>query len=311
MHDLIIIGGGAAGLSAALYALGKGLDAVTIYEDVGGKAGTQQQLAGQSSEEYLAGAEAVQLFERRVTSHAGAVLRDRVIELRKHKAVFQIETQHHGVLEARAALIATGATPIKLDVPGAKALLDHGIGYSITTHSQLLAGKRVAVVGTTMRALRGVVELARVAEQVYLIASDATGMSNPLARSLRRFENVSVLAGYRVVEIVGALGVEQVVVEHDGERSWLQVDAAFADLGLLPNSSMVRQLARVNIDGFIMVDDRNATTQTGMFAAGDVTTAFAEQVLIAIGDGARAAASAYDYILSYVTPPGAEAEGAD
>jgi thioredoxin reductase len=162
-----------------------------------------------------------------------------------------------------------------------------------------------------MRALRGVVELARVAEQVYLIAPDAAGRSNPLARSLRRFANVSVLAGYRVVEIAGASGVEQVAVERDGERSWLQVDAAFADLGLLPNSAMVRQLARVNIDGFIMVDDRNATTQAGLFAAGDVTTAFAEQVLIAIGEGARAAASAYDYILSYVAPPGAEAEGAD
>ncbi len=311
MHDLVIIGGGAAGLSAALYALGKGLDAVTIYEDVGGKAGTQQQLAGQAGEEYLAGAEAVQLFERRVTSHAGAVLRDRVIDLHKHNGVFQIETQHHGALEARAVLIATGATPLKLDVPGAKALLDHGIGYSITTHSQLLAGKRVVVVGTTMRALRGVVELARVAEQVYLIAPDATGMTNPLARSLRRFANVSVLVGYQVVEIAGSIGVEQVAVEQDGERSWLQVDATFADLGLLPNSGIVRKLARVNIDGFIMVDDRNATTQMGLFAAGDVTTAFAEQVLIAIGDGARAAASAYDYILSYVTPPGAEAEGAD
>jgi len=169
----------------------------------------------------------------------------------------------------------------------------------------------VVVVGTTMRALRGVVELARVAEQVYLIAPDATGMTNPLARSLRRFANVSVLVGYQVVEIAGSIGVEQVAVEHDGERSWLQVDATFADLGLLPNSGIVRKLARVNIDGFIMVDDRNATTQMGLFAAGDVTTAFAEQVLIAIGDGARAAASAYDYILSYVTPPGAEAEGAD
>jgi thioredoxin reductase len=311
MHDLVIIGGGAAGLSAALYALGKGLDAVTIYEDVGGKAGMQQQLAGQSGEEYLAGAEAIQLFERRVTSRAGAVLRDRVIELRKHNGIFQLETQHHGALEARAVLIATGATPLKLDVPGAKALLDHGIGYSITTHSQLLAGKRVAVIGTTMRALRGVVELARVAEQVYLIAPDATGMTTPLARSLRRFANVSLLAGYQVVEIAGAIGVEQVAVEHDGERSWLQVDATFADLGLLPNSGVARQLARVNVDGFIMVDDRNATTQTGLFAAGDVTTAFAEQVLIAIGDGARAAASAYEYILSYVTPPGAAAKGAD
>lgn len=311
MHDLVIIGGGAAGLSAALYALGKGLDAVTVYEDVGGKAGTQQQLPGQVGEEYLAGVEAVQLFERRVTSRAGTVLRDRVLELRKYNGAFQIEPQQHGALEARTVLIATGATPLKLDVPGAKALLDHGIGYSITTHSQLLAGKRVAVVGATMRALRGAVELARVAEQVYLITPDAIGMTHPLARSLSRFANVSLLIGYQVVEITGSIGVEQVAVEHDGERSWLRVDAAFADLGLLPNSAVARQLARVNVDGFIMVDDRNATTQAGLFAAGDVTTAFAEQVLIAIGDGARAAASAYEYLLSYVAPRGAAAEGAD
>jgi thioredoxin reductase len=311
MHDLIIIGGGAAGMAAALYALGKGLDSVTIYEEVGGKAGTQQQLAGQSGEEYLAGAEAVQLFERRVTSHAGAVLRDRVIDLRKQRGVFHVETQRHGALEARAVLIATGATPLKLDVPGAKALLDHGIGYSIATHSQLLAGKRVAVVGTTPRALRGVIELARVAEQVYLIAPDSTGLASPLARSLRRFANVDILSGQRVVEIVGATGVEQVAVERDGERSWLRVDAIFADLGLLPNSGIVRQLARVNVDGFIMVDEKNATTQRGLFAAGDVTTAFAEQMLIAIGDGARAAASAYEYILSYVEPASSEAEAAD
>jgi thioredoxin reductase len=311
MHDLVIIGGGAAGLSAALYALGKGLDAVTIYEDVGGKAGMQQQLAGQPGEEYLAGVEAVQLFERRVTSRAGAVLRDRVIELRKLQGIFSIETHHHGVLEARTVLVATGATPLKLEAPGAKALLDHGIGYSITTHSQLLAGKRVAVIGSTQRALRGVVELARAAKQIYVIVPDATGMTSPLARSLRRFANVSLLIGYQLVEVVGTTGVEQIAVEHEGERSWLQVDAAFADLGLLPNSGLVRQIARVNIDGFIMVDDRNATTQPGLFAAGDVTTAFAEQVLIAIGDGARAAASAYDYILSQIEPAGVAAEGAD
>jgi thioredoxin reductase len=309
MHDLIIIGGGAAGLSAALYALGKGLDVTVIYEEIGGKAGTQQQLAAQHGEEYLAGAEAVQLFERRVASHAGAVLRDRVVELRRSGEVFHVETQHHGGLTARTVVIATGATPLKLDVPGAKTLLDHGVGYSITTHVQLLAGKRVAVIGTTARALRGVIELARAAEQIYLIAPDATGMASPLARSLGRLPNVSLLMGYKVREIAGATSVERLAVERDGEPSWLRVDAVFADLGLLPNSGIARQLAMVDADGFIVVDNKNATTQPGLFAAGDVTTAPGEQVLIAIGEGARAASSAYDYILAHPSPEGAE--GAD
>jgi thioredoxin reductase (NADPH) len=309
MRDLIIIGSGAAGLSAGVFALAKQLDVAAIYEDVGGKAGTQQQLQNQSGDEYLAGAEAVQLFERRVTSQAHIVVRDRVIGLNKSNGVFQVETQRHGVLAATAVIVATGASPLPLDVPGAKALLNHGIGYSITTHTQLVAGKHVAVIGTTRRALRGVIELARSAAQIYLIAPDATNMTSALARTAAAERNVQVLANYRVKEIAGRESVESVVVEHDGEQSWLRVDAVFADLGLLPNSGIVRRIAQVDPDGFIRVDDTNATTLPGLFAAGDVTTAFGENILIAIGDGARAAASAYEYILAHPRQP--EAEAAD
>lgn len=306
MHDLIIIGGGAAGLSATLYALGKQLDVVAVYEEVGGKAGTQQRLQGQVGEEYLAGAEAVQIFERRVTTHNGAILRDRVIGLAKARGAFQVETQRHGVLQSRAAILATGATPLHLDIPGARELLNHGIGYSITTHAQLVAGRDVAVIGTSRRALQGVVELARAASQIYLLAPDATGMTSPLAISLRRLQNVSVLEGYKVVEIAGSGHVEQVVIERDGERTYLKVDAVFADLGLLPNSGVARRVAQTDDDGFILIDDKNATTLPGLYAAGDVTTAFGENLLIAIGDGARAAAGAYEYLLTHPAPEGFE-----
>lgn len=309
MHDLIIIGNGAAGISAALFALTKQLDAVSIYEDVGGKAGTQQQISGQVGEEYIAGAEAVQLFERRVIMHAHAVLRDRVIGIDKQAGVFHVETQRHGVQQARAVIMATGAAPLRLDVPGAKQLLNHGIGYSITTHTQLVAGKHVAVIGTTKRALRGVIELARSAGQIYLIAPDDTNLTSPLARVLAGLPNVQLLRGYRVTEIVGREAVEHLVVAHDGEPSYLRVDAVFADIGLLPNSGLVRQLAQIDPDGFVLVDAKNATTQPGLFAAGDVTTAFGENILIAIGDGARAAASAYEYVLAHPRQP--EAEGSD
>ena len=309
MHDIAIIGSGAAGVSAALYALTKQLDAVMIYEDVGGKAGTQQHLQGQAGEEYLAGAEAVQLFERRVTSHPSAIMRDRVIGLKKHGGVFQIETQRHGVVLATAVIIATGAAPLTLDVPGARALLNHGIGYSITTHTQLVAGKKVAVIGSTRRALRGVIELARSAATIFLIALDGTNMTSPLARTVGALPNVQVFQNYRLKQIAGRDSVEYVAIERDGEESFLHVDAVFADVGLLPNSGIARQLAQVDGDGFLLVDSHNATTQPGLFAAGDVTTAFGENILIAIGDGARAAASAYEYVLA--RPRQQEAESAD
>jgi thioredoxin reductase len=309
MHDLIIIGGGAAGCAAALYALDKRLDVLLICEEVGGKAGTQQQLHEQTGDEQLAGAEAIQLLERRVTTHAGVVMRDRVLSVEKERGVFYIATQRHGSQQSRTVLVASGATPLTLDVPGAKALVNYGVGYSITTHVHLLAGKTVAVIGTSRRALRGVAELARTATQVYLIAPDATGMTTPLARALRRLPNVTIFERYVVKEIAGEGNVEQIVIEQDGEQSWLPLDAVFADLGLLANSGIVRRIAAIDPDGFVCVDAQNATTLPGMFAAGDVTTAFGEHMLIAAGDGTRAATGAYEYLLAHSAA--LDPEGAD
>ena len=137
MYDMLILGAGAAGLAAAAYALNKQLDVVVIAEEVGGKAGTQQQLHKHPGDEALLGADAVQLLARHVTTRAGAVLRDRVTDLAKQRGVFKAETQRHGALQARSVLVASGATPLQLDVPGAAKLVNHGIGYSITTHAHL------------------------------------------------------------------------------------------------------------------------------------------------------------------------------
>jgi thioredoxin reductase len=119
------------------------------------------------------------------------------------------------------------------------------------------------------------------------------------ASALRERANVEVLQGYHVKAIHGPFNVESIVVEQGEQHRWLRVDAAFVDLGLAPNSGSVRQIAQTDDQGFIVIDERNATTTPGLFAAGDVTTAFGEQVLIAIGDGARAALSAYDYLLAH------------
>ncbi|MEO7909538.1 MAG: NAD(P)/FAD-dependent oxidoreductase [Roseiflexaceae bacterium] len=309
MYDMIILGGGAAGLAAAAYAQSKQRDVLLIAEEVGGKAGTQQQLHRQVGEEELLGAESVQLLAQRVAAHPGAVLRDRVTSVAKVNRIFQVETQHHGRQESQVVLVATGASPLPLDVPGAKQLVNHGIGYSITTHVHLLAGKTAAVIGSTNRALRGVIELANIGAQVYLITPDATGLSTPFAHALRQVPGVTVLERYEVKQIIGTSGVEQIVIAQDGQQSVLQVDAVFADLGLLPNSGIVRRIAQTDPDGFIWVDDQHMTSLAGLFAAGDVTTAFAEQILIAIGDGVRAAVSAYGYVLTH--PALVEAEAAD
>lgn len=299
MHELIIVGGGAAALSAGMYALGKQLDFLMIYESLGGKAGWRQNLVGQEETEYLAGEEAVRIFERKIAMQADATLRDVVTSVQRTSAGFRVETRNNGAFEAAAVIIATGAVPMRLDVPGAQELLGQGLGYSVTTHAHLLHGKSAAVIGATHRAVRGVAELARTAERVYLIIADAGATPLPLLHAVSGRPNVEILAGYKVEEVAGPMNVEEIVVTRDGQRRRIPIDAAFVDLGLKPRSECVRQIARTDEDGFIWVDERMATTVPGLFAAGDVTTTFGEQVLIAVGDGARAALSAYDYLLAH------------
>src|SRR5438046_890856 len=153
MYDLIIIGGGPAAAAAAVYALGKQLHFLVIYADLG-KAGRTQQLAGEPGIEFLAGADAVRIFERQV-AETNRTLCDNVTAVSQDSGVLRVATQNHGTKSTSALIVATGATPIALDLPNAKNLLGNGLGYSITTHAQLLTGKHVAVIGTTIRALRG------------------------------------------------------------------------------------------------------------------------------------------------------------
>ncbi|HEX6293489.1 MAG TPA: NAD(P)/FAD-dependent oxidoreductase [Herpetosiphonaceae bacterium] len=297
MNDLIIIGGGPAALSAAAYALSKQLDFRIVFDDLGGKAGWHQHLVGQLADESLPGEETIKLLERKATA-SGRILRDRTTGVTKDGATFKITTEHHGTLESLAVIIATGATPVELPVPGAKEFLGQGLGYSIITHADLVAGKTVAVIGNTLRALRGAAEVAQTASQLYLIVPSTSILYVPLAQALSHRPNIEILGGARVKEITGAFNVEEIVVEYENKIRRIAVDAAFVDLGLYASSGPVRELLDLTPGQFIAIDDRNATAVSGLFAAGDVTTAFGEQILIAVGEGMKAALSAYEHILA-------------
>jgi len=302
MYSVIIVGGGPAALAAAVYALDKQLDVLVIAENIGGKVGAQPQLDAEQATAYQVSQAAVHLFERWVSARPNLIVRDRVVDITRLDDHLLVNMQRHGVQESTTVIVATGVSPITLDVPGAQRWLGYGLGYSPTTHAQLLAGKTVGVVGATPRALRGAAELARTAAQVYLVLPDAGAIDNVLLDDLRQQSNVSVLANYRVTELVGAANLERLAIEREGETAYVPVDAVFADLGLLPHSEMVRRIVQVDSDGFIMVDEHHATTLPGLFAAGDVTTTFSEQLVVALGDGTRAAANAYQYLLAQQYP---------
>ena len=149
-------------------------------------------------------------------------------------------------------------------------------------------------------ALRAVAELAHGATVVRLIAPGSGALNTPLGQKLRTDSlNVDILEGYKVKAIAGNGFVERVIAESaEGAEIELETDGVFVELGLVPNSGPVRGLTEVDVYGRVVVDNRNRTDCAGLFAAGDVTNAYAEQVLIAVGEGAKAALSAYEYLLT-------------
>lgn len=299
MRDVIIVGGGAAGLSAAAYALDKRLDVLVISENISGKAGWQRRVAGQQGGEPSIGELTVRLFADQVTSHVDQTMRDTVKSIASAGGVLSVETTRHGVQRAGAVIVATGVAPIPLDVPGADELLGYGLGYSAVTHAQLLAGKTVAALGSTPRALRGVHELSRIADKVYWIVENTIRLVSPLGIALQYRPNIEVFQGYRIAKIEGSFHVDAIEVERGNETQRLVVDAAFVDLGVRPHADFLKKLVRTDRGGFIAVDEFGATSLPGLYAAGDVTTAFSEQLLVAVGQGARAALSAYEYLLAH------------
>ncbi len=321
MRDLVIIGGGAASQAAAMYALGKQIDFLLICDRFGGRVepaapADRDYLVGsilvhyeypdpEDAEQQLIGSSAVRLFERQLARQPERVLHDRATAVRRDGQGFVIETQQGALISAGAVIVATGAAPRCLeDVPGAQLL--GWLGYQATSRASAFAGKAVAVIGDSEQALYSAAELSSEARQVYLVLPTADVAERPEVALLQRQPNVEVLPGYRVREIRGETVARQLLLEGPAGAMTIEVDGAFADVGFEPASSLVRSLVKTGPDGFIQVDRGFATSVPGLFAAGDVTRPEGEQVLAAIGDGARAARSAHFYLL---TRPTARAVG--
>lgn len=298
MYDLIIVGGGPAGLAAAVYAMRWRLETLLISEDLGGKANYRMQLAGMEGHEAITGGDLVNKFKSQLRYLDYAHRIDRVVGVVTDGQTFLVQTDSGASFEGKALIVATGAMPRVLGVPGEERLLGRGVSFSAISHAHLFFDKDVAVVGSDRPALRAVAELIEVARQIYLVTPDDGALDSTLGRHVQRAENVELLRNRRVAAIWGREYVESIVVEAAGgaERE-LPVDAVFVELGLEPQSALVADLVDLNDAGQIVVDRRGRTSRPGIFAAGDVTDSLSEQVLIAIGDGARVGLGAFEYLL--------------
>lgn len=297
MYDLIILGGGPAGLTAAIYALRKRLDVLLITKDLGGKTNYRLQLPDLEHHLVINGEEIVNRFANEIEYLDFAHIMDKVEKVERVPDGYRVQTRDGKQHLARALIIATGANARRLNVPGEKDFMMRGLCYSAVSYAPLFIGRQTAVIGDTNLALRSAVELAQIAQSVTLILPTPGALESALGRRLQSAANVTLMEGYRVERVEGDEYARRLVVRKGSEVREVHADAFFVEFDLLPNSKLVAELVECDASGHIQIDVHNRTSAPGIFAAGDVTNAYAEQVLIAIGEGAKAALSAYEYLL--------------
>lgn len=297
MFDLIILGGGPAGLTAAAYALHKRLETLVITEDLGGKTNFRFRTPWMEGYEAITGLELVNRFKSQLEYLDFAHEMDRAVEVIPTGRHYAVRTATGKEFQARALLVATGATPKRLAIPGERELIGRGLSYSAISHAPLFIDRTVALIGQGVQALRGAAELALVARHLTFVLLSPEDLATPLGKRLQENPKVQILTGYQVQKILGETYVSGIALRHDGAGQQLALDGVFVEMGLTPNTQMLGNLVDLSPSKRILVDARGATSRPGIFAAGDVTETFAEQVLIAIGDGAKAALNAYDYLL--------------
>jgi alkyl hydroperoxide reductase subunit F len=298
MYDLIVIGGGPAGLTATIYAIRKRLNVLLLTKDLGGKTNFHLALPWIEDYQIIRGLEIVNKFRNELEYQEFARQFDTAEKIDKKNDHFLITTRLGTFMESKSIIIATGARQVRMNVPGEKEFTMKGLCYSALSYAPLFINRTAIVIGDDDLALRSTGELATVARHVYLVCTGNQVLDSPLWMKLQGAKNVTILKGYQVIEVKGDQYARTLVTrDPSGKIADYEADGIFVEKALMPQSDMVKGLVELDERGRIIVDCANCTNVPGLFGAGDVTNGFAEQVLIAVGEGAKAALRAYEYLL--------------
>ena len=298
MYDLIIIGGGPAGLTAAIYAIRKRLNLLLISKDLGGKTNYRLTLPWVEDYQVIKGLEIVNKFRTELEYLDFARHMESVEQVEARNEHFIVTTKGGAALESKAVILATGTRQVRMDVPGEKEYTMKGLCYSALSYAPLFIDRSVMVIGDADLALRSVGELATVAREVTMVCTDDRSLDSPLGHKLQQAQNVKIVTGNEVVEVQGDEYARKLILKDGhGILTEYSADGMFVEKALRPNTGMVNGMVTLDKQGRIVIDSACRTNVPGLFAAGDVTNSYAEQVLVAVGEGAKAALSAYEYLL--------------
>jgi len=301
-YDLLILGGGPAAMSAAVYAARKMMNLAVITKDFGGQVRETSEVENWLGFQSINAKDLADRFEEHVKGFDIAVsLGTATTEVTKEGDTFKIRTDSGKTYSSRALILATGKRHRPLNVPGEKELVGRGVAYCATCDAPFFKGKKVVVAGGGNSAFTTAVDLLKVGAEVTLVNFIKGWQADEaLQERVKETSKVSLLDYHQVVRIEGKDRVTAVVVKNRESEREERLDAGgvFVEIGLLPNNESVRNLVELNEHGEVIVDCSCRTSVEGLFGAGDVTAVPHKQIVIAAGEGAKAALSAYDYLIN-------------
>ena len=300
MTDVLIIGGGPAGLNAALYAARKELTVQLVSTDIGGQMLLTGDIENYLGLPHVSGFELADKMEAHVKEYPVEFIMAGVKSLeRTEEGNFKLHLDDGKVLEGKTCIITAGKRSRTLDIPGELEYTGRGVSYCATCDGPFYRKKDVAIVGGGDSAVQAAIELAKLCPTVYLVVRSRIRAQEVLVRRMEALDNVKVLLGYTPEEIKGEKKVTALVVKNkvDGSLTELSVSGTFVEAGGIPNISYLPEEATCNDKGEIVTDKEGNTNMPGLFAAGDVTDCKNKQIIIAAGEGAAAALAAHEYLL--------------
>jgi len=298
-YDVLIIGAGPAGLTAAVYCSRKMLKSAIVSENIGGQAIESWAIENYMGYRMVSGADLMQKFEEQVRSSQNIHIDlDRVQALRREKDIFVAETAGGKSYTARAVILAQGKRPRRLGVEGEDRYLGRGLSVCSTCDGPLFRDKVVAVVGGGNSALQTAIEMSRIAREVHLIVRSTIKADPAYVRQYEEKKNIITHLNHTVSALHGNGMLNGITIRDtgSGKETSLALDGVFAEIGWVPNTEFLEGLVPLNDQKEVIVDINCTTATPGIFAAGDVTNIRTKQIITAAGEGAKAAIEAYAYL---------------
>ncbi|TDT72353.1 alkyl hydroperoxide reductase subunit F [Hypnocyclicus thermotrophus] len=301
LYDVVIIGGGPAAMTAAVYCMRKGVKTALVTKNIGGQVSDTKSIENYMGYNYIEGEELVKKFEEQVKQFEIA-FKDGILVtgLKIENDIKIISLDNGQSIKTKSVIVSAGNRWRELNVPGEKEFRGRGVSYCSTCDGPFFKNLNVVVVGGGNSGVEAALDLIKIAKHVTIVEfTDSLKADKILIDKLKEHENHKILLSSAIKEIKGDEYVTSVMIEDQNTKETYEykTDGVFVEIGLIPNSNFLKDIIKLNNFNEIIIDEKCETNVPGVFAAGDITSVPFKQIIIASGEGAKAAMAACEYVM--------------